>query len=128
MTLGDFIKQYREEHGQMSIRRFAALSGLSATYIRKIERGFGEDGKPVVPTMTTYKKIAEVAGLSEIELLSKLDDSVLVNPEMEADEQIIEYLRELHSRPEMRALFDTTRGMSAEQIRKLVSMIEGFRN
>ncbi len=79
MTLGEFILNYRSSHN-MSIRAFASLSGISPQQISNIERGIGNDGKPMTSTMKTYKKIAEAVGMSEHDLLTLLSDNVCVNP------------------------------------------------
>lgn len=83
MTIGEFIKQYRTEHDKMSKRSFADLVGLSPQYVSNLERGFNNDGKPLSPTMNTYRKIAEGVGVSEKELLSMLNDNLKVNPPIE---------------------------------------------
>lgn len=79
MTLGEFIKQYREEH-KLSIRAFASLVGMSTQQISNIEKGIGNDGKPMTSTMKTYKKIAEAIGMTENDFLNMLSDNVTVNP------------------------------------------------
>lgn len=96
MSLGDFIKKYREEH-ELSCRKFAALVGLSPQYVILIENGRNNDGKPLSPTMSTYSKIAKGLGMSEMELLSMVDDYVTVNPVITDDQRelltIIQQLR-----------------------------------
>ena len=84
MTLAEFIKQYRTEHG-MSIRSFAAMVGMSPQSILNIERGIGSDGKPMTSTMKTYAKIANAIGMTEKDFLNLLNDNVLINP---GDEKI----------------------------------------
>ena len=79
MTLGEFIKQYRENHN-LSLRAFASLVGMSTQQISNIEKGLGNDGKPMSSTMKTYKKIAEAIGMSESDFLNMLSDDVTVNP------------------------------------------------
>jgi SOS-response transcriptional repressor LexA len=79
MNLGEFIKQYREEHG-LSIRQFAAFVGMSPQQVLNIERGLGSNRKPMSSTMNTYKKIAEAVGMSETDFLNLLNDNVTVNP------------------------------------------------
>lgn len=80
MTLGEFIRQYREQH-KMSIRSFASMVGMSVQQICNIERGTGSNGKPMVSsTMKTYQQIADGIGMSETDLLNYLNDTVRVNP------------------------------------------------
>ena len=80
MTLGEFIKKYREEHGKMSIRSFADLVDISPQQIINIEKGVGNNGKPMTSTMKTYKKIAKAIGMDENDFMNMLNDNVLVNP------------------------------------------------
>jgi len=79
MTLGEFIKKYREEHG-LSVRYFASLSGISPQQIINIEKGIGNDGKPMTSTMKTYKKIAKAVNMDEKDFMNLLNDNVVVNP------------------------------------------------
>lgn len=101
MTLGEFIKSYRHEHG-LSKRAFAIQTGVSVQQISNIENGVGNNGKPMTSTMKTYKKIADGIGMSEVDFLSLLNDNVLVNPssvnpsELTADETaLLDAYREL---------------------------------
>lgn len=79
MTLGEYIKQYREEH-RLSGRAFAIQCGISPQYVTNIESGLNNDGKPLSPTLETYSKIAKGTGLSLNELLSLVYDDVRINP------------------------------------------------
>lgn len=84
MTLGEFVKQYRDEH-QISIRYFASISDMSPQQIINIEKGLGNDGKPMTSTMKTYQKIARAVGMSEREFMNMLNDNVIINPSDEKD-------------------------------------------
>ena len=44
--------------------------------------------------------------------------------EFERDPEVLEMMEELHHRPELRALFSTSRNASPEDIRKVISIIE----
>lgn len=79
MTLGEFIKKYREEHS-LSVRYFASLSGISPQQIINIEKGVGNDGKPMTSTMKTYQKIARAVQMDEKDFMNMLNDNVVVNP------------------------------------------------
>lgn len=79
MTLSEYIIDYRRKH-DLSGRQFAALVGISAQYEHNLEQGINNHGQPISPSLTTYSKIAKGTGLSDIELLSLLDDNVSVNP------------------------------------------------
>ena len=104
MTLGEYIKKYREEH-ELSIRGFAAQVGISPQYVINIENGKNNLGTPVVPSMTIYSKIAKGTGLTEIELLEMLDDKVRVNPELSAKQ--MEFIRLLAQLPDQQVEFLT---------------------
>lgn len=79
MTLGEFIKQYREQH-ELSVRSFASKVGMSPQQILNIEKGIGNNGKPMQSNITTYNKIAKGIGIDELDLFYLLNDNVRVNP------------------------------------------------
>ena len=89
MTLGEYIKKYRDTHDEMSYRAFAALVGLSPQYVINLEKGLNNDGKPLSATMETYAKIAKGTGITETELLLMLDDSVTINPDLSNREVVL---------------------------------------
>lgn len=67
--LGNYLKRYRSVHG-LSLRNFAALSGLSHTYIEKLEKGTDpRSGKPVVPTIDTLQSLSKATGKTLLEIL-----------------------------------------------------------
>lgn len=68
MTLGEYIKNYMEEH-DMSQRAFARKCDMSVQYVGNLLRGTNNDGKRLSPTMSTIAKIARGTGISEEELL-----------------------------------------------------------
>lgn len=110
MTLGEFVKQYREEHS-LSVRAFASLVGISPQSVINIETGIGNNGKPMTSTMKTYRKIADGIGMSEQDLLNMLSDNVLVNPS--SNYAIRE---ELLNSPAFRILMDQVDGADEDAI------------
>lgn len=81
MKIGEYIRQYRLEHG-ISMQRFAEMSDLSRAYIYILESGKNPStGRAPVPTIDTLKKIADVTNITLDSLLQALDseDSVIVN-------------------------------------------------
>lgn len=79
MTLGEYIKTYREEH-ELSQRAFARLCGMSVQYVGNLERGTNNDGKRLSPTMSTIAKIAKGTGIREEDLLLSVNGtSVNIN-------------------------------------------------
>lgn len=73
MTLGEMIRQYREEHN-LSQREFARRCSLSNVAISFIENGVRPDGQPVKPKYETLYRIARGMGTSTEVLISKCDD------------------------------------------------------
>lgn len=74
MKIGDWIKDYRLKHDNMSLQAFADLSGFSKAYVAILEKGVNPStGKPVSPTMTTFEKIARVAGMDVNDFIAMLD-------------------------------------------------------
>lgn len=75
MNIGEYVKQYRKEHG-LSMQAFGVQCGLSRAYIHILEKGINPTtGKPVAPTIETLNKIAEITGTTIDALISLLDDS-----------------------------------------------------
>lgn len=74
MTLSEFMKAYREEHG-LSQRQFANICGLSNGYIAMLERGLNPStGEPITPSIVALKKIATGMGTTMNVLFSEVDD------------------------------------------------------
>lgn len=74
MTLGDFLRNYRNEHGY-SLRAFSEVCGVSNAYLSMLEKGtHPTTGKPIVPTIRVMGQIAHSMDLTLDELLSRVDD------------------------------------------------------
>ena len=77
--LGGIIKQYRDAHA-MSMDDFARISGLSKGYISMLEKNrHPRSGKPLSPTLETYKACANAMGMTLNDLLSVVDDRVALS-------------------------------------------------
>jgi len=124
MTLSEFIRQYREEH-DMSIRAFAAMAGMSPQQISNIEKGVGNNGKPMTSTMSTYKKIADAVGMSEQDFLNMLNDNVAMAPDDE-EEELADVLQLLKDREDLRALLHVSARNTPEQVRRLAQLMESM--
>lgn len=73
MKLSAIIYAYRLEH-DLSQREFARQCGLSNSYISFIEKEINpKTGRPMVPTLEQYKKIADGMGTTVHSLFEKLD-------------------------------------------------------
>ena len=74
MTLGEYIKAYREAHGE-SQRDFAARCGMSNTNISFLERGINpRTGRQIVPNYMTLKKLANAMGTPLEDILNSVED------------------------------------------------------
>ena len=74
MTLGDYIKQYRDEH-ELSQRQFALQCGLSNGYISMLERGENpKTHKPIKPTLEKLNAVARAMGTTFNDLVSAVDE------------------------------------------------------
>lgn len=77
MKLGDIIYTYRQEHN-LSMREFSKLCGLSHAQVYFMERGLNSHGEPFVPRLDSLDKVASAMGITLTELLSVVDDSMVV--------------------------------------------------
>ena len=78
MKLGEWLKEYRMEHG-LSMQNFADSCGFSKAYVSMLEKGVNPTtNKPVSPTMQTFEKIAKATGQDVDTLLKILDDEQLI--------------------------------------------------
>ena len=74
MKLSTIIIEHRKQL-QISQREFSRRCGLSNSYISFLENEYNpRTGKPIVPTLEQYQKIAAGMGLTVHQLFEKLDD------------------------------------------------------
>lgn len=132
MRLGEYVKQYREQH-DLSMRDFAKMADLSHQYVACLEKGVNNNGQPLSPTMTTYSKVAKAVGQSESVLMALLVDDVRVNPDepdesgYQEEDELVEELQMLRDLPERRALLHATKGLTADQVRQMADFLEGMK-
>lgn len=111
MKLGELIQNYRKEHG-LSLRAFAEKCHISNAYLSMLESGrHPTSGRPIIPTLGVFTKIANGMGISLDELLLNVEDMPVtisnshkpVNPKFTYEEvTIIKLYREAD--PEKRNL------------------------
>lgn len=74
MNLGKIIKKYRDDN-KLSMDKFAKMSRVSKAYISVLEKNKRpKTGKPVTPSISIIKNIAEAINLSFDELFNMLED------------------------------------------------------
>lgn len=84
MKLSEIIKDYRSGL-QISQRQFARQCSLSNSYISFIENENNpKTGKPIVPTIEQYKKLADGMSITVQQLFDLLDDDAPVSLEPSA--------------------------------------------
>ena len=80
MTLGECIREYREEHS-MTMEAFAEKAGVTKAYISMLEKGnANRGGKRPAPSLRTYKGCAVAMGMDVDSLIRLVDDVISVAP------------------------------------------------
>lgn len=105
------IKYYRKLKG-LTLEELAKMVDVTDGTISNYERGTRK------PSYEMLLKLAEALDTDVAHLLGTASE----------DDELLEYLEELRTRPEMKMLFDSSRHMSIDQVKAIVAMIEGFRN
>ncbi len=73
MTLGDIIKQFRENN-DLTMDDFADKSGISKSYISMLEKNeHPKTKRPITPTTKTLELVASAMSLSVSDILDKLN-------------------------------------------------------
>ena len=81
MTLGDLIRTYREQHN-LSMDEFAKRAQLTRPYVWMLEKNKNtKNNKPIIPSVTTLKKVASAVNMTLGALLEILDDNYPVRLE-----------------------------------------------
>ena len=114
MTTGEKIAYYRELAGLSQVE-LADKTGTTKQNIWKYENNLVTN----IP-LDKVEAIGRVLGISPAVLTG------WEKPKSE-DDELKEYLEELRTRPEMKMLFESSRGMSVDQVRAIVAMIENFK-
>ena len=89
MNIGEVVKEYRDKN-KLSQRQFAQRCKLSNGYISMLEEGKNpKTNEPIVPTIDTYKKIADGMHLSIDTLFGLLDDAPIVINKSPSNEYVL---------------------------------------
>ena len=79
MNLGEIIKKFRDDN-ELSMDKFAKMSGLSKAYISVLEKNKRpKTGKPITPSIPVIKNVAEAMNMSFDELFNMLEDNQIVS-------------------------------------------------
>ena len=123
MTLGEYIKNYREEHKE-SLRSFSRRAELSPTYVSYLEKGETQRGNKPAASIDTYKSVAKAVGISLDELIRLVDDEINISKDVV---ETLQFFSEKSISPARQALLDAVDGMNEEQIEKLLLIIKAVK-
>jgi len=117
MKLSAVLTDYRDRQ-QISQRELARRCGLSNSYISFLENEFNpRTGKPIVPTLEQYQKIAAGMGMTVHQLFEVLDEDSPVSLHFDVPEVV----EEPHT-SEARILARGADRLSPEERRQLLDM------
>lgn len=121
MLLGEYIKEFRSLHGNMSQAEFARLSGISKGYISMLENNQNPKSKrPISPTMDTFQKVADATGITTNELFDIVEQPTISRGEsFDLAEAIKRTLIEGERRP---SKFDLAKSILGDYSEQLPSM------
>lgn len=102
MTLGDYIKEYRQAH-RFSMDDFAQRSGMSKAYVSILERNYNPStGKAAIPSLETIKRVAIATGVDFNDLIAMLDEDQEIS--LDTDKRKILVPEGFVPMPEMRKI------------------------
>ena len=79
MTLGELISKFREDHN-LSMDKFAEMSGLSKGYISMLERNSNpKTRKPITPTLNTFAAVADAMNMDLNTIIRVVDANQKIN-------------------------------------------------
>jgi len=110
---GAFIRREREAK-EITLREMAKMIGVSPTYLSKVERD-----EFVPPAEDKVRKIAEMIGCDAEELVALAGRVPL---------ELSEIIKQHPHRHELTALLRTTKGLTAEEMSKLVRRAQKARD
>ena len=110
MKLSDLIIDYRKRMN-ISQREFSRRCDLSNSYISFLEKNMNpKTGKPLVPTLEQYKKLADGMGITVHQLFEQLDEDSPVDLHVTVVEEPA-----LHNDDELRILIPGISKLTPEQ-------------
>lgn len=111
MAFGKTLRRIRREKGKTQ-RAVADAIEMDYAYFSRLEN----DRFDYKPSRETVEKIADALDCSEAERIELLDEAGRI------DEEIEQAARMTNERPELRELFRTATGLSAETVRKMLEV------
>ena len=121
-TFAERLRTIMKERG-LSNSAIAKLCDIDKSNITRYLSGTYEAKQDVVYRMASRLNI-NPAWLMGYDVPIEADSNVIPSE----DDDLSSYLEELRTRPEMKMLFKTSKGMTKEQIQAVVQMIENLKN
>ncbi len=115
--LGDRLRSSREAKGWKQVY-VAKILEITSQALSNYERG---DRDPDTPLL---RQLAELYGVSTDYLVGLTDDPAPKDTQHVNDDDALEYLDDLHKRPEMKTLFQVGRKATKEDIETAIGIIE----
>lgn len=118
MTLGEIIRQFRQEH-DLSQRQFAMRCGLSNGYIAMLEKNMNpKTGKPISVSLENLHDIASAMSMTADELMRMADGNTRVSMEETGKDMGRPPLM-----PEEAQLLSMTRKMTQEEKQRVLNVM-----
>ncbi|MDO5311102.1 MAG: helix-turn-helix transcriptional regulator [Clostridia bacterium] len=127
------IAFYSKQAGYKNVTELSKAAGVARAIFTELK-----SGRTTTSTAATGLKIAKACNISVEELFGEKEKpadegeldkkATIINAvdKMDGDE-VWEILDELRARPEMRMLFHSAKGATADQLRAIAQMIDGFK-
>lgn len=120
-TLGKRLKKLRAEKG-ITQKELAAIIKVPRDTVANWEVSRG------TPNIETISDIASYFDVSTDYLLGRTNDPSPIDSHQHVnDDEALEYLDELHKRPEMKTLFEVGRKATKEDIETAITVIEALK-
>lgn len=125
------FKELRVKNGYKTQQDLAAVLFVNQTAVSQWERGV------TIPSPPILLKLSELYGVSTDYLLGRTDEANSVsnirvadehNQTITLDDDALELIDSLRSRPEMKMLFSVSKKATSEDIIKAVKIIEALRD
>lgn len=118
MNTGEKIKELRELYG-MTQEELAEKLGLKKAAVNKYETG-----RVVNLKRSTIEKLCEIFNITPQELMGMDEDPNITQEDYYNDPVVAELAQQLKDRPELKVLFDASKGVSKDDIQFVIDMIE----
>ncbi len=119
-TLGKRLKKLRAEKG-ITQKELAAIIKVPRDTVANWEVSRG------TPNIETISDIASYFDVSTDYLLGRTDDPSPKDRQHVNDDEALDYLDELHKRPEMKTLFQVSRKATKEDIETTITIMEALK-